>query len=131
LADSRALKPFIAAMLVAFIAGASGLLNLQHDWGYALLVAGFGVGGGLWSVTSNLAFIRFFGTLHLGEITGLCTSIMVFTSAIGPAMFSLGVDLFGSYAAAEWLCITGLIGLTMFAILLPQREPESRPGAPA
>ncbi len=127
LADSRPLKPFIAAMLVAFIAGASGLLNLQHDWGYALLVAGFGVGAGLWSVTSNLAFIRFFGTLHLGEITGLCTSIMVFTSAIGPAMFSLGVDLFGSYAAAEWLCIAGLIGLLTFAILLRQREPGAGP----
>ena len=125
LADNRSLKPFMIVMLMAFIAGATGLLNLQHNWGYAMLVVGFGVGGGLWSVTSNLAFIRYFGPLHLGEITGLCTSIMVFTSAIGPAMFSLGVDWFGSYAAAEWLCVAGLLALLVFAIILPQQEPGS------
>jgi len=68
-----------------------------------LLVVGFGIGGGLWSVTSNLTFIRNFGPLHLGEITGLCTAILVFASAIGPALFSLGLDYFGSYAAALWV----------------------------
>ena len=124
LADSRSLKPFMVIMLLSFLTGALGLLNLSHDWGYALLVAGFGVGGGLWSVTSNLAFIRNFGPLHLGEITGLCTSIMVFASAIGPAMFSLGLDLSGSYAAAMWLCIVMLVALLLFSLTVPQDSPE-------
>ena len=123
LADSRSLKPFMLVMLASFLAGAVGLLYLAHNWGYALLVAGFGVGGGLWSVTSNLAFIRNFGPLHLGEITGLCTSIMVFASAIGPALFSLGLDLSGSYAAPQWLCIAMLIGLLAFALTVPQDKP--------
>jgi hypothetical protein len=43
------------------------------------------MGGGLWSVTSNLAFIRNFNPLHLGEITGFCTSTMVIAGDIGPA----------------------------------------------
>lgn len=122
LADKHSLKPFMIIMLIGFLSGATGLLFLQHDWGYVLLIAGFGVGGGLWSVTSNLAFIRNFGPLHLGEISGLCTSVMVFASAIGPAMFSLGLDYFGSYAAAEWLCIAGLVMLLVFAIVLPQSD---------
>jgi MFS family permease len=119
LADSRALKPFLVLMLLGFTGGAWGLLHLHTDWGYWLLIAGFGAGGGLWSVTSNLAFIRNFGPLHLGEISGLCTASMVFASAIGPALFSLGLDVFGSYAAAEWLCVAALLVLVTAAVLIP------------
>lgn len=125
LVDTRSLKPFMITMLASFMAGAFGLLYLANDWGYALLVAGFGVGGGLWSVTSNLAFIRNFGPLHLGEITGLCTSIMVFASAIGPALFSLGLDLSGSYAAPQWLCIAMLVGLLIFSFTVQQDAPDT------
>lgn len=127
LADSRSLKPFLIAMLISFICGAQGLLQLDEQWGYWLLVGGFGVGGGLWAVISNLAFIRNFGPLHLGEITGLCSSIMVFASAIGPALFSLGLDRYGSYAAAEWLCIAGLTLLLGAAIVIPHRDGASCP----
>jgi OFA family oxalate/formate antiporter-like MFS transporter len=125
LADKRSLKPFMIIMLSGFLTGAVGLLYLQHTWGYAALVIGFGVGGGLWAVISNLAFIRNFGPLHLGEITGLCTSIMVLASAIGPALFSLGLDYSSSYAAAEWLCIAALVLLLGFTIALPQPGPDA------
>ena len=125
LVDKRSLKPFIVIMLGGFLLGAIGLLYLQHIWGYAALVVGFGIGGGLWSVTSSLAFIRNFGPLHLGEISGLCTSIMVFSSAIGPALFSLGLDYFGSYAAALWVCILALILLLGFAIVVEQSAPTA------
>lgn len=118
LADSSALKPFLVLMLVSFVAGAWGLLHLDTNWGYWMLIAGFGAGGGLWSVTSNLAFIRNFGPLHLGEISGLCTATMVFASAIGPALFSLGLDVFGTYAAAEWLCLGALLVLLFAAVLI-------------
>jgi len=128
LADTRSLKPFMVGMLASFLAGAAGLLHLDENWGYLLLIAGFGVGSGLWSLTSNLAFIRNFGPLHLGEITGLCTSLMVFASAIGPALFSLGLDLSGSYAAPQWLCILLLAGLLAFALVVPQDAPQPASG---
>ena len=124
LSDKRSLKPFMILMLASFLAGAVGLLYLQHNWGYLLLVVGFGIGGGLWSVTSNLTFIRNFGPLHLGEITGLCTAILVFASAIGPALFSLGLDYFGSYAAALWVCIAALVLLLGFAMVVAQSRPN-------
>jgi cyanate permease len=122
MADSRRLKPFVIVMLLGFLVGAGGLLGLDMDWGYWLLVTGFGVGGGLWSVVSNLAFIRNFGPLHLGEISGLCTAVMVFASAIGPALFSLGLDHSGSYAVAVWLCIAGLLLLLAAAVVIPHLE---------
>ena len=122
LADSMRLKPLLIVMLCAFIAGGVGLVNLEHDWGYWLLVAGFGTGGGLWGVLSNLAFIRFFGPLHLGEISGLNASVTVTASAIGPLLFSLSKDTFGTYAAAQYSCIIALLILLVIATLTHQHE---------
>ena len=115
-------------MLLAFITGAWGLLHLQENWGYWLLIVGFGAGGGLWSVTSNLGFIRNFGSLHLGEISGLCTAIMVFASAIGPTMLSLGLHVSCTYAAAVWLCLAGLLLLLGAAVVIPHSR-EHVPGS--
>ena len=129
IADSRGLKPFLITMLLGFIGGAWGLLHLETQWGYWLLVAGFGGAGGLWSVLSNLAFIRNFGPLHLGEISGLCTSTMVFGSAIGPALFSVALDVSGSYATAEWICLGALLVLLVAAIIIPHRHEQFPPAA--
>lgn len=120
LADFNPLKPFLIAMLMSFVLGAWGLLHLAETWGFWLLVCGFGAGGGLWGVLSNLAFVRYFGKLHLGEISGLNTSLTVFASAIGPAMFSLGVDYFDTFRAAEWLCTAFLVIILIAAITISQ-----------
>jgi len=49
--------------------------------------------------------------------------LTVFASAIGPALFSVGTDLFGTYHAAEWLCLVGLILLTLAAMVVRQDDP--------
>lgn len=120
LADYMRLKPLLLIMLVAFISGAAGLINLHMQWGYWLLVAGFGIGGGLWGVLSNLVFIRQFGALHLGEISGLNTSLTVMASAIGPVLFSLALDVFGTFNAAAYVCIACLIALLLAALVIRQ-----------
>ncbi|MBC8271960.1 MAG: MFS transporter [Gammaproteobacteria bacterium] len=127
--DKHRLKPFLVAMLACFVIGAFGLLNLSEAWGYWLLAFGFGAGGGLWGVNSNLAYIRFFGPLHLGEISGLSTSLTVFASAVGPAAFSLGLDYFGSYDAAVKICLVLLSALLCAATLLKQEELPFLPSA--
>ena len=123
LADRMPLKPLLLIMLCGFVTGAFGLANLEADWGYALLIAGFGCGGGLWGVLSNLAFVRNFGRVHLGAISGLSTSLTVFASAVGPVLFSVGVDLLGSYVGAVWLCLGLNVALLAAAVVVRQREP--------
>ena len=123
--DRMTLKPFLIMMLIAFITGAVGLLNLSENWGFWTLAFGFGAGGGLWGVISNLAFIRFFGPLHLGEVSGFNTSVTVFASAIGPALFSLALDGFGSYAGAIYLCLAFLVVLVVLAVVVDQPEKVS------
>lgn len=122
IADHLRLKPLLVVMLLGFIAGAWGMLHLQLQWGYWLLVAGFGVGGGLWGVLSNLAFIRFFGPKHLGEISGLNTSVTVLASALGPFLFSSARDYTGSYQSAQAGCLIALVLLLIISVALPQKE---------
>lgn len=122
LADRNPLKPFLILMLLSFLVGAFGLANLADDWGYWLLAIGFGAGGGLWGVLSNLAFVRYFGTKHLGEVSGLNTALTVSASAIGPAAFSLGLDGSGSYLLPVYLCMVGLVLLLTWAVIHPAPE---------
>jgi cyanate permease len=125
--DRMSLKPFLVMMLCALCIGAIGLIQLDQRWGYWVLAAGFGLGGGLWGVVSNLAFIRFFGPLHLGAVSGFNASISVFASAIGPAAFSLAVDHLGSYNAAAQICLGMLVLLLIAALVIRQQE---TPGSP-
>ena len=121
-ADKIHLKPILIIMLVSFCLGSLGFINLQKNWGFWMLAFGFGVGGGLWGVLSNLSYIRFFGPNHLGEISGFSASLTVFASAIGPAAFSLGFDYFGSYAAPAKICLGFLIVLLITSVLLDHKE---------
>ena len=121
-ADKINLKPILIIMLLSFCVGSLGFINLEKDWGFWVLAFGFGVGGGLWGVISNLTFIRFFGPKHLGEISGFSTSLTVFASAIGPAAFSLGFDYFGNYTAPAKICLGFLIILLLFSVFLDHKE---------
>ncbi len=120
-ADFMRLKPLLVVMLVAFLLGAYGLISLDTTMGYWMLVCGFGAGGGLWGVLSNLAFVRHYGVLHLGEISGLNTAVTVFASAIGPVFFSIANDWFGSFEAAALACMAGLALLLVVAVV--KRQP--------
>ena len=122
IADKITLKPILILMLLSFCLGSIGFINLEKDWGFWLLAFGFGVGGGLWGVLSNLTFIRFFGPKHLGEISGFSSSLTVFASAIGPAAFSVGFDFFGNYAFPAQICLIFLIILLLFTIFLDDKE---------
>lgn len=120
LADRVRLRPFLLLMLVSFIIGAFGLIFLDQSLGYWGLVMGFGFGGGLWVVLSNLVFIRHYGPRHLGEISGLNASFTVFASAIGPLLFSLAFDLTGSFAAGPMLTILALALLFFLTLVIRQ-----------
>ncbi len=123
LSDLWPLKRLLLIKLLSFIVAAWGILHLHTEWGYWLMVAGFGITSGLWGALSNLVFIRFFGRRFLGEISGLNMTFTVMGSAIGPVMFSLGLDLFGSYHAAIWANILLFFALLIAAIIVKQEEP--------
>ncbi len=125
LSDRWPLKRLLLIKLSTFMIGAWGILHLQTDWGYWLLVCGFGTASGIWGALSNLAFIRFFGRRFLGEISGINMTLTVIGSAIGPVMFSIGLDWFGSYHFAIWINMIAVFLLLIAAMIIKQEEPGS------
>ena len=121
--DRISLKPLLVAMLCAFCLGTIGLTHLSTQWGFWVTVCGFGVGSGLWATLSNLAYVRLFGRRHLGEVSAGGGSLSVFGSAIGPALFSAGKDLTGSYTEVALLCTLVFAILLWASLALLPKEP--------
>jgi OFA family oxalate/formate antiporter-like MFS transporter len=105
LSDRITLKWILGFMMVMQAGGIVGLSVLDHPAGRILFVIGHGASGGLFAVLTTVPFPRFFGRTHLGAISGLNMSIMVFASALGPFLFSAGMDYFGSYRAVTLACL--------------------------
>ena len=127
--DRTPLRPWLTAMLVGFLIACAGLGALGTAWGYGLLVLGQGVGGGLWGMISNIAWVRLFGRANLGAISGQATSLTVFFSAVGPAAFALALDATGSFGAAVAGSAAGFTALLGAALFLPRTTEEGRPPA--
>ncbi len=105
LSDRIPLK-YLLMVLVAMLAlGSLGILHLETAWGRVLLMIGYGVQGGVWGCLSVVAWPRFYGRKYLGAISGLFMGVVVFSSAIGPAVFGLSDKLTGSYAGSAWAAV--------------------------
>ena len=104
--DRMPLKYLLMVLLGALAVGSLGILNLESFWYRLMLVAGFGVQGGVWGCLTVVAWPRFYGRKHLGAISGAFMGAQVFASAIGPAVFGMSESLNGDYSYAVWISVT-------------------------
>jgi MFS family permease len=79
------LFPFLVALLVIWL--------VPNVWGIFVynVLMGFSVGFG--SATVAALQVEFFGQTYIGTVRSLFTSVMVLSSAIGPALFGIFLDL--------------------------------------
>ena len=113
LSDFIRLKNLLYVMIFGGVVVSLGLAVLHLPMGYYLLITGAGVMGGLYAVLSSVAWPRFYGRRHLGAISGVNMQMIVFSSAVGPSLFSLSFYFFGSYSV---VALSGLVGLALIAI---------------
>ncbi len=83
-----------------------------------------GASSGLGQAVGGVIFAKYFGRLHLGTITGVVSSILVASSALGPMPMGVARDLMGSYATV--LQIFAFIPLTLGTISLFFAKPPQR-----
>ena len=97
---------------------------LNTHIGWVLTTILFGMTGGIWGVLGNVPMPRYFGRKHLGAISGLLMSTLVISSALGPAIFSFGRELLGSYRNAAYivLLLPAAVFVLAFFTQNPQRE---------
>lgn len=83
---------------------------------YVALIVSKGLATAMFGVNQTVVWPRFFGLTHLGAITGFATAWFVGGSAVGPYIYSLSLQLTGSFLWVSYifapLCIVlGLLGL--------------------
>lgn len=130
LSDRIKLNWMVYAMMGGMGTGLVGAFSLSTPLGPVYYVAGMGVAGGIFGMLLTVPWPRYFGTKHLGAISGLTTSVVVFASAIGPMLFSAGKAWTGNYDMMTFLLIACPALVMVLALFMenPQRR-YARQGA--
>jgi len=114
--DYIRLKFLLLLFAVGIIFSIVGLTMLgSAPWAYWMIIGGNGVVWGLYTVLIGVTWPRFYGLKHLGAISGFSLSWTVIGSALGPYMFSLSMDLTGSYNLVAWICLAIAVILVVLA----------------
>ena len=113
--DYIKLKYLLVIQIFGKILLCIGIIFLGQGLPVIVIIAGLGINQGLFGVTGNVAWARFFGRKHLGAVTGFATAWIVAGSAIGPYLFSLSLDTGGSYTPAAVISLVVLTALFVAA----------------
>jgi len=124
LSDKIKLNKLLLVMMAMQAVGTTALLFFDTTLGFWLTVGGYGISGGLFGCLVTVTWPRFFGIQHLGAISGLNMSIMVFSSAIGPYLFAKVEAMTGSFQGATAGCI--LLPVAIFVAALFAHNPQER-----
>jgi len=115
ISDYTRLQKLLIAYLFGCLLSALGVAILQYQIGYYILILGNGIMGGLFSVLAAITWPRFYGRQHLGAISGLSMSLIVFSSAIAPLFFSRIFTLTDSYSLAGYAGVAVVVLLLLFS----------------
>lgn len=88
---------FLTGELIALLS----LAHMNDGIYYYGFIVGHGMANGLYNVLMTVTWPRFYGRQNLGRISGFVMSLVVFSSAIGPVLFSFSLTNLGSYRFAS------------------------------
>ena len=97
--------------LIPFSLGLLALYFGEGNWVYVALVTGIGVSNGFGNTVKNAALGEVYGTRIIGSVRSLFTTIMVFSTALGPVTFGVFLDRGVSFETL------GLFSILFFAFI--------------
>lgn len=115
LSDRVSVRTLLYVFATGHIFSALGFFLLDTIAGFWIIMIGYGINGGFFTILAGVCYPRLFGRRHLGAITGLSMSIVVFSSAIGPYLFSKTNDLTGSFTSNFYILIILIFALVVLA----------------
>lgn len=115
LSDFIRLKYLLLLMTVGLLLSETACMFLAPGFPVWLLITGNGITTGMFGVLSAVTWPRFYGTRHLGAISGFAISWTVAGSAVGPYLFSQIFSLRGSYRGAAAICAAVTLPLLVAA----------------
>lgn len=123
LSDRLALRYFYKIFLLTMAGSMTGFILLSPQW-IPLIIICFGITSGLFGLLMGITWPKYYGREHLGAISGLSMSMLVFGSAVGPILFSLSLRFFDSYRAGLFACLT--VTLLLFAASFFAHNPQAK-----
>ena len=106
ISDYIRLKFLLLLFVLGMVLSIAGLILLGGiPMAYWMIIGGNGMGWGLYTVLIGVTWPRFYGLKHLGAISGFSLSWTVIGSALGPYMFSVSLELTGSYDLVAWVSL--------------------------
>lgn len=118
LSDRIELRWLLAVMALSMAVNLIGLSRLTPGWPITCMIIGGGVANGLFGILMSITWPRYYGREHLGAISGLCMTMLVIFSALGPSFYSRVLFFTDHYTAAHLLCLaasTALFAGSFFA----------------
>ena len=122
LSDFIRLQYLLFSMLAGALLTTVSFSYFGTSFGYYGVIGGLGLMGGLFVVLISVTWPRFFGRKYLGAISGLSSSILVFSSAAGPLFFSKVLTITHNYQMAG--IISAVIVLLLIAAGFKARNPQ-------
>ena len=116
LSDKVTVRTLLFIFAAGHIISAIGFFLLSTPVGLWILIIGYGIGGGFFTILAGVCFPRLFGRKHLGAVSGLSMSIIVFSSAIGPYLFSKINDITSSFTSSFYILAVLIAGLLIMAV---------------
>lgn len=123
LSDRIASRWLILAQAVGIAVSSVAVIRLGTPGAIVILAVGNGINGGLFGINSGVPWPRYFGTAHLGAITGFAAAMTVAGSAVGPIMYSLALDWSGAYAPVSVATLVSAVALAGAAALVRDPQP--------
>jgi len=133
LADRFSPRVVLATSMVMLAGGLA--LGTAVTPGFVAISFGMliGASGGAMRVVEATELPRYFGTLHIGAIRGVVTSVGIAGAAVGPLVFSLIHDITGDYTAVlvVSIIVPAAVMVATFIVRLPQHsEPDASGESP-
>ncbi|MFA7566902.1 MAG: MFS transporter [Alkalispirochaeta sp.] len=123
ISDFIKLKYLAMVQLLGMLLSTVAVFYLSTPLTVLLLIVGNGINSGMFGIVVNVPWPRFFGTTHLGRISGFSMGWTVAGSAVGPYFFSVALALFGTYGAAS--VVTAVIAVVLLALIPFANRPEA------
>jgi MFS family permease len=115
LSDYIESKYFAVLQLFGVFITCGAMLVLSSGISFWVLVVGQALCHGMYGIAAAVILPRYYGTTHLGALTGFAMAGMVIGSALGPFLFSLSLDTFGDYFIPA---ISGLVATGVLMVLM-------------
>jgi MFS family permease len=114
----------MSVQLIALTAAMFLAMTMTAIWMTILYAVAFSVVIGTGTVFDGTVWANVFGREHLGAIRGFVSTTLVISTSIGPVVFALSYDLFGSYDVILWIgmALTSIPMVLASIVKLPDRK---------